>query len=107
MSIYWWPEPTTPGGCPYPARWGRNAETDDTARYDASSLRNMLGDVEALTLAFYISGDARYGAHAATDIGKIPAPSERRLSSHGRGRPDGVLTNALSFWESIESEWSP
>ena len=66
LSIYWWPDPTTPGGLPYIRRDGvRNSEADDTSRYDASSLSHMVSDVEALTLAFYLTRDRRYGAHAA------------------------------------------
>src|SRR5262249_59035531 len=46
----------------------RNAEADDTARYDASSLSNMVSDVEALTLSFYLTGDARYSAEPTAEL---------------------------------------
>jgi len=66
LSIYWWPDPTSPSGTPYIQRDGvRNPEADDTARYDANPLTRTVADIEQLSLAYYLAGDERYARHAA------------------------------------------
>jgi hypothetical protein len=66
LSIYWWANPTSTSGLPYVVHDGRrNPEADDTSRYDAKSLDAMVTDVETLTLAYFLTGDQRYAAHAA------------------------------------------
>jgi hypothetical protein len=65
LSIYWWPDPAGAAGTPYIQRDGvRNPEADDTARYDANPLSRTVGDVELLSLAYYLGGDERYARHA-------------------------------------------
>jgi hypothetical protein len=66
LSIYWWPDPAAASGLPYVQRDGiRNTEADDTSRYDASPLTRMVGDVDSLALAYYLTGSQRYADHAA------------------------------------------
>jgi hypothetical protein len=80
LSIYWWPDPAASSGLPYIQRDGiRNTDADDTSRYDANPLTRMVGDVESLALAYYLtrslgsrstlsgarSGSQRYAEHAA------------------------------------------
>ena len=66
LSIYWWPDPAKPGGLPYLQKDGQvNPESSDVTRYDASKLNRMVGSVETLALAAYISGEARYADAAA------------------------------------------
>jgi hypothetical protein len=65
LSIYWWPDPASAGGTPYIQRDGvRNPEADDTSRYDANPRSRTVGDVELLSLAYYLAGDERYARHA-------------------------------------------
>jgi hypothetical protein len=65
LSIYWWPDPASASGLPYLQRDGvRNTEADDTSRYDANPLTRMVGDVESLALAYYLTGSQRYAEHA-------------------------------------------
>jgi len=66
LSIYWWPDSSKPGGLPYLQKDGQvNPESSDTKRYDASKMNRMVGTVETLALASYITGDQRYSDAAA------------------------------------------
>ena len=66
LSIYWWPDPAKPGGLPYIQKDGViDPESSDTTRYDASKLNRMVGSVETLALASYITGEPRYADAAA------------------------------------------
>jgi hypothetical protein len=65
MGPYWWPDATRPSGEPYVRRDGRvNPERDSNA-FDTAALEAMSGAVEALSLAYYFSDDARYARKAA------------------------------------------
>lgn len=66
LSIYWWPDPTKPTGLPYVQKDGQvNPESSDATRYDAPKLSRMVGSVEALSLAAYVTGDRGYADAAA------------------------------------------
>jgi hypothetical protein len=66
LSIYWWPDPSKGGGLPYLQKDGVvNPESSDTKRYDAAKLNRMVGSVETLALASYLTGERRYGDAAA------------------------------------------
>jgi hypothetical protein len=66
LSIYYWPDPTRPGGLPYLSRDGDiNPEIRDTTRYDAAKLFRLVTAVETLALAAYVTREARYGDAAA------------------------------------------
>jgi Alginate lyase len=63
MAPYFWPDPTKKDGLPYIRRDGRvNPERE---KYDRPLLRSMSDAVGTLGLAYYLSGDERYAAHAA------------------------------------------
>jgi hypothetical protein len=65
MGPYWWPDPTRPGGEPYIRRDGQvNPERNGDA-FDATTMDRMGAAVEALSLAYYFSGDRRYALKAA------------------------------------------
>jgi len=67
LSIYWWPDPARADGLPYLPRDGQiNPESADTRKYDAAKLNRMVGSVEALSLAAYITGERRYADASAT-----------------------------------------
>ena len=67
LAPYWWPDPTKPGGLPYIRRDGeRNPEYrtfGDNERCDA-----MVNRVEALALAFAVSGKERYSDRAILQL---------------------------------------
>ena len=65
MSVgpYWWPNPDTEDGLPYVRRDGVvNPERSDCDNVDQS---RMAGAVRALALAWFLTGEERYAAHAA------------------------------------------
>jgi len=67
LSIYWWPDATTPSGLPYVQHDGRrNPEADDTSRYDATPVNQLVNDVDTLSLAYFLTAEERYAGQAAT-----------------------------------------
>jgi hypothetical protein len=63
MAPYFWPNAATKDGLPYVRRDGQvNPERE---RYDRPLLRKMSEAVDALALAYYLTGEERYAAHAA------------------------------------------
>ena len=66
LSIYWWPDASSPTGLPYVLQDGvRNPEVDDATRFDLGTALRMVDDVESLSLAYFLTGDERYAEHAA------------------------------------------
>jgi hypothetical protein len=63
LAPYFWPNPDTRDGLPYVRRDGRaNPEKD---RYDKPQLARLGEAVRTLGLAYFLTGDERYAAHAA------------------------------------------
>jgi Alginate lyase len=63
MAPYFWPDPAKPDGLPYIRRDGRvNPERE---QYDRPLLGRMSQAVGTLGLAYYLTWDERYAAHAA------------------------------------------
>ncbi|HEX8041149.1 MAG TPA: alginate lyase family protein, partial [Chryseosolibacter sp.] len=61
---YWWPDPKSKDGLPYIRRDGeRNPEIEKLT--DHRYLSEMTRAVKILSLAFYLTGDERYGTKAA------------------------------------------
>src|SRR3954468_7394630 len=68
MSVapYFWPDPTKPNGLPYIRKDGQvNPERTNNAT-DANASKEMMANVQTLTLAYYFSGNDAYADHAAT-----------------------------------------
>jgi hypothetical protein len=62
MAPYFWPDPSKPDGLPYIRRDGQvNPERN---KYDRPLLGKMSQAVNTLGLAYYLTGDERYAAHA-------------------------------------------
>ncbi len=66
IGPYWWPDPTKRGGEPYVRRDGRVNPERDGPEFDTTDLETMSGDVEALGLAYFYTGERKYAEHAAT-----------------------------------------
>ncbi|WP_409432037.1 alginate lyase family protein [Litorimonas sp. RW-G-Af-16] len=68
VGPYWWPDPKSDDGLPYIRRDGQtNPERYDDS-FDSSRFSKFGKDVEALTLASYFSGNAKYADKAAAQI---------------------------------------
>ncbi len=65
MGPYWWPDPTKPNGEPYVRRDGEFNPERSTNEFDVSDLDAMSASVEALSLAYWFTDDARYATKAA------------------------------------------
>jgi hypothetical protein len=65
MGPYWWPDPSKPNGEPYLRRDGEFNPERATNAFDVSDLDAMSGSVEALSLAYWFTDDARYATKAA------------------------------------------
>lgn len=66
MSIapYWYPDPTKPNGLPYIRKDGQT--TPEVKNYpDKQNLPRLSENIFLLSLAYYFSGDEKYGKHAA------------------------------------------
>lgn len=65
LGTYWWPDTTKPGGLPYVRHDGLvNPET--RVDFDDARFQSMFDAVQALALAHYFTGDAKYSRRAAT-----------------------------------------
>jgi hypothetical protein len=65
MGPYWWPDPSKPNGEPYVRRDGQFNPERATNAFDVTDLDAMSAGVEALSLAYYFTGDRRYADKAA------------------------------------------
>jgi hypothetical protein len=65
MGPYWWPDSSKPNGEPYIRRDGEFNPERATNAFDVTDLDAMSASVEALSLAYYFTDDARYAAKAA------------------------------------------
>lgn len=103
MSIgpYWWPDASKRDGLPYVRRDGRvNPERDGDA-FDTADMDAMSSAVEALSLAYFFTDDARY-ARKAAELLRVwflaPATRMNPNANFGQsvpgvtpGRAEGVL----------------
>lgn len=101
MGPYWWPDPAQPDGLPYVRRDGQFNPERDTNAFDLTDLEAMSQDVQALSLAYYFTGDERYATQAAAFIKVWFLAPETRMNpnfNHGQavpgrvsGRAEGVI----------------
>jgi hypothetical protein len=101
MGPYWWPDSSKPNGQPYVRRDGHMNPERDTNAFDLTDLEAMTGDVQALSLAYYFTGDERYAARAAEFLRVWFLNPETRMNpnfNHGQavpglvsGRAEGVI----------------
>ncbi|MES2180182.1 MAG: alginate lyase family protein [Gemmatimonadota bacterium] len=67
MAPYWWPDTTKPGGLPFVRRDGV-VYPESRLDHDGLRLQKTIDRVEALALAHFLTGDARYSRKAAQDL---------------------------------------
>ncbi len=101
MGPYWWPDPAVRGGLPYVRRDGEMNPERETDAFDLSDLEAMSQDVQALSLAWYFTGDERYATQAAAFVRAWFLTPETRMNpnfNHGQavpgrvsGRAEGVI----------------
>lgn len=65
MGPYWWPDPATPNGEPYIRKDGEVNPERSTEAFDAGRMDAMSNAVEALSLAYYFTGETKYATRAA------------------------------------------
>jgi hypothetical protein len=101
MGPYWWPTPGKPDGLPYMRRDGEFNPERSTGAFDVTRLEAMTQAVEALSLAYYYTNDARYAKKAAELIRVWFLDPATRMNPNARfaqgvpgqaeGRAEGVL----------------
>jgi len=104
MGPYWWPDRSKPDGLPYMRRDGVMNPERETDAFDLADLEAMSQDVQALSLAYYFTGDERYAAQAAAFVRAWFLTPETRMNpnlNHGQavpgrvsGRAEGVIDAA-------------
>nr|WP_240629319.1 alginate lyase family protein [Pantoea rodasii] len=68
LSAYWWPDPEKADGLPWVRRDGEVNPASKNNQSDGVRLARFTADVQALTLAWYFSGEARYATKAQSMI---------------------------------------
>lgn len=64
MAPYWWPDTTKPGGVPFIRRDGQ-VYPESRVDHDGVRLQKTIGRVQALSLAWYLTGEERYAQGAS------------------------------------------
>ncbi|MGG6110950.1 alginate lyase family protein [Pantoea sp. SJZ147] len=101
LSAYWWPDARQKTGLPWIRRDGEVNPDTKNDQTDGVRLARFSADVQALALAWFFSGDARYASKAQSMIRHWFIDPARRMNPNlnyaqgipGRtaGRHDGVL----------------
>jgi hypothetical protein len=100
LAPYWWPNPQSQDGLPYLRRDGET-NPDSKRGTDANALGALGNAVEALSLAYYFTGEVRYADQAALFIRTwFLAPATRMnpnfryaqaVLGHDEGRGAGLI----------------
>lgn len=97
MGPYWWPDPAQPTGEPYIRKDGEVNPERNTNAFDAVRMDSMASAVEALSLAYYFTDDARYATKAAQLLRVWfldPATRMNPSMSYAQGVPGRTLGRA-------------
>jgi hypothetical protein len=86
---YWWPNPATADGLPYVRRDGRRVPgtemyEPESEKYDRTRLQRMFDDTTTLALAWSITGEKKYAAHAACLVRRWFIDPDKRMNPHLR-----------------------
>jgi len=106
LARYWWPS-SSANGCPYTRRDGQTNPDTSTNKYDHASRHAAMDAIYNLAMAWYFTGDARYGQRAAL-VARTwfldPATAMNPNINFGEGVPclrDGTDTGVLNWTELI------
>lgn len=110
-SVYWWPDPTKPDGLPYIRRDGYTNEAQ-RLKGDREALKQMIEDVEALSLGYYFFGKQAYADHAVKLLRTWFLDPKTKMNPHlqyaqavlGReeGRGSGII-DTRAFTELLDA----
>ncbi len=101
LSAYWWPDDSSADGLPWQRRDGEVNPASKNEQSDGVRLARFTADFQALTLAWYFSGDQRYAdkalammRHWFIDPASRMHPNlnfAQGIPGRSAGRHDGVL----------------
>lgn len=97
MGPYWWPDPSKPNGEPYIRRDGEVNPERNTNAFDAGRMSEFGDAVEALSLAYYFTGETKYATKAAQLIRVWfldPATRMNPAMTYAQGVPGRTLGRA-------------
>lgn len=83
LSPYWWPDSSKPDGLPYIRRDGVT-NPESKRDLDQPRVAEMGAKVQALSLAWYFTGDERYASRAAQQLRTWFLDSATRMTPHLR-----------------------
>jgi hypothetical protein len=83
LSPYWWPDSAKPNGLPYIRRDGQT-NPESKRDLDQPRVAALGANVHALALAYYLSGNEKYAARAATQIRRWFLDSATTMNPHLR-----------------------
>jgi hypothetical protein len=83
LSPYWWPDSTKPGGLPY-VRHDGVTNPESKRDLDQPRVAEMGDHVQALALAYYLTGDEKYAARAAQQLRTWFLDSATKMTPHLR-----------------------
>lgn len=81
IGRYFWPDPSKPDGLPWINRDGET-NPDAVKASDEKKLSEMIHTVEYLALAYYLTGDEKYGAEAARFLQGFFLDVETKMNPH-------------------------
>ena len=81
IGRYFWPDPSKPDGLPWVNRDGET-NPDAVKASDEKKLGEMIHTVEYLALAYYLTGDEKYGAEAARYLRGFFLDVETKMNPH-------------------------
>ncbi|WP_379552547.1 alginate lyase family protein [Qipengyuania sp. DGS5-3] len=101
IGPYWWPNPNSDDGLPYGRRDGEVNPERDGPEFDKDRLRNLANDLEALSVAYFITSDEKYADRAAKllrvwflDADTMMAPHmdfAQGIPGKVKGRGEGII----------------
>ncbi|WP_096777721.1 alginate lyase family protein [Izhakiella australiensis] len=82
LSAYWWPDDKSANGLPWIRKDGQVNPASKNAQSDGVRFAAFTADVQALTLAWYFSGEARYAAKAEAMLRHWFIDPDSRMNPH-------------------------
>lgn len=103
MAPYWWPDPNKPDGLPYVNKDGQT--NPEREKFDGPLLNKMSRAVSTLSLAYYLTGEEKYGQQAARQLRVWFLDADTKMNPHlqyaqfvpGRhnGSPTGIIDSRI------------